>query len=175
MWDFTSEQLRTHFTYEPSTGLFKWNYDANGRCKKKKGDIAGSILTMSCGKKYVRLTAKGVYMMAHRAAFLWMHGFLPEEVDHKNGDGCDNRISNLRESNRKLNAKNLKQRVDNSSGETGVSWDKSRSKWMAHIHINGKMKNLGRFDDKESAIQTRRKAMTEYGYYPEHGEIKNVK
>lgn len=38
-------------------------------------------------------------------------------------------------------------------GTKGVNWDKSRNKWMAKIQINGKTKNLGRFETYEVARQ----------------------
>ena len=52
----------------------------------------------------------------------------------------------------------------NTSGVTGVSWDKLRNKWIAHI----KRKNLGRFNTKEEAIKVRKQAEIEY-----FGEFRN--
>ena len=39
----------------------------------------------------------------------------------------------------------------NKSGYRGVSWDASKKLWIASICINGKQKNLGRYDTKEAA------------------------
>lgn len=169
MWDFTLKQLRNTFNYDPDTGLFTWVNDRPGRWGIKAGDNAGTTLKMKCGKRYVRLTSLGVYMMAHRAAYLYMTGELPEEVDHDNGDGTDNRWCNLKKSTRKLNALNLRKRSDNTSGTTGVSWSKDRCKWMAHIHINGRMINLGRFTHLDDAIKARKDAEKLYNFNPNHG------
>lgn len=168
-WDFTEEELKRNFKYDPMTGIFSWLHDRKGRWGIKAGDEAGSILKMKCGKRYVRIQTRGVYMMAHRAAFLYMMGYLPDEVDHDDGDGTNNKWYNLKESTRKLNALNLRRRDDNTSGVTGVTWQKDRHKWMAHIHINGKMKNLGRFDNMADAINTRKSAELFYNFNPNHG------
>lgn len=50
----------------------------------------------------------------------------------------------------------------NTSGVTGVTFDKSRSKWMATIGLQGKRIFLGRFDKKEDAIKARKVAEEKY-------------
>ena len=37
------------------------------------------------------------------------------------------------------------------SGYQGVSWVKCRQKWLASIKVNGKTKNIGRFESEEEA------------------------
>lgn len=46
----------------------------------------------------------------------------------------------------------------NTSGYTGVTWDKSRNKWLAQIIFQGKNYHLGRYEDKKLAIEAREKA-----------------
>lgn len=86
-----------------------------------------------------------------------MEGELPPddvEIDHNDGNGENNRWSNLNKSTRQGNAKNLRKRDNNTTGVVGVSWDKSRGKWLAYIHIGGGvMKNLGRFTNFEHAMR----------------------
>lgn len=43
----------------------------------------------------------------------------------------------------------------NTSGYTGVYWDKARSKWHSQIEFKGKNYYLGRYDKKEDAIKAR--------------------
>ena len=50
-----------------------------------------------------------------------------------------------------------------SSGVKGVSWDKSRQKWLVHITIKGTTKWLGRFSSKSEAIKIR--AIAEETYF----------
>jgi hypothetical protein len=56
-------------------------------------------------------------------------------------------------------------RKDNSTGFKGVKFDKSRSKWMASLQIDGKTINLGRFPDPEKAARAYDAAA-----YAAHGE-----
>jgi len=50
----------------------------------------------------------------------------------------------------------------NTSGVTGVSWDKSRNKWEAHIKLNQKKKHLGRYNNFEDAVKARKEAENKY-------------
>jgi hypothetical protein len=73
-------------------------------------------------------------------------------IDHINGDSLDNRKQNLRVVTVQQNNMNRRKLVGLTSKYKGVYFDKSRDNYMAHITINGKMKNLGRFlDEKEAA------------------------
>jgi len=78
-----------------------------------------------------------------------------EQVDHINGKRSDNRFANLREANNAENHQNLKKALKRKTGRTsrflGVSYDKSRGRWMAVIGTGGKARNLGRFDTEEEA------------------------
>lgn len=46
----------------------------------------------------------------------------------------------------------------NTSGYTGVRWDKSRNKWGAYIEFKKKIYYLGRYENKEDAIKIRKQA-----------------
>jgi hypothetical protein len=48
-----------------------------------------------------------------------------------------------------------KMRSDNSSGVQGISWDKSRGKYQVRVTVDGKAKNLGRFETIEAATAAR--------------------
>ena len=51
---------------------------------------------------------------------------------------------------------------NNTSGVTGVSWDKAENKWKAQIGINNKMIHLGRFDNFDEAVKARQEAEQKY-------------
>lgn len=50
----------------------------------------------------------------------------------------------------------------NTSGVTGVSWEKGRGRWSANIRVKGKNIYLGRFIEKDSAVQARKDAEIKY-------------
>jgi hypothetical protein len=62
------------------------------------------------------------------------------------------------------NCKNRRKYSHNTSGVTGVSWNERDQKWLAFIHIDKRMKNLGVFKSKEEAIAARRAAEELLGY-----------
>lgn len=89
------------------------------------------------------------------------------DVDHKNHPPrhehkIDNRKSNLELVTRSENIMNSHIRTNNTSGITGVNWNKDTQKWRARITINYKEINLGFFDNKEDAIKARKDAEIKY-------------
>lgn len=56
---------------------------------------------------------------------------------------------------------NNKIRATNTSGTTGVWFDKSRQKWCAEIMFQNKKYYLGRFDKKKDAVTVRKRAEKE--------------
>lgn len=73
-------------------------------------------------------------------------------IDHINGNKLDNRKENLRIVSQTQNNYN-RHVIDsrNTSGFTGVSWDKARGKWMAKTKHNGKIVYIGRYESAEAA------------------------
>lgn len=72
-----------------------------------------------------------------------------EYADHINGDGLDNRKSNLRLATASQNGANRRLGINNCSGIKGVI--RLGNGWNAQITFHGKTKNLGHFADIESA------------------------
>lgn len=54
--------------------------------------------------------------------------------DHNNRNKLDNRKSNLRIVDKSFNAINTDIRISNTSGVTGVSWNKNANSWRAYIN-----------------------------------------
>jgi hypothetical protein len=80
-------------------------------------------------------------------------------VDHKSGNGLDDRRENLRPGPPNLNSANKgKQRTHSSSRYKGVSWDSTRSKWVSQIETAGKSSFLGRFKEETEAAKAYDKA-----------------
>ena len=91
-----------------------------------------------------------------------------ECVDHRDGDGLNNHRENLRVATHTENIRNSRKSSANTSGYKGVCWHKRDLKWMVQIGDNGKLINLGYFDDIEDAAAAYREAATKY-----HGEFAN--
>ena len=100
-----------------------------------------------------------------------LHRFIMEPkdgyiVDHIDGNGLNNKKNNLRLV--KINQNNMNKGIakNNTSGHTGVTWDKQRKKWRVRIQKNKKSINLGTFDSYEEAVEVRKNA--EIKYYREY-------
>ena len=76
-------------------------------------------------------------------------------VNHENGIKTDCKASNLKWSSKSRQQRHaLKLGLRKRYGK-GVSYDRARQQWLAHTKVNGKFKNLGRFDFKADAIKAR--------------------
>ena len=138
-------ELKKWVSYNPLNGAFVWVM-----ASRKVGRYAGHQI----GRGYVKIPIKGKVYMAHRLAWLYVHGVWPdEEIDHINGVRDDNRIINLRMATPQQNKQNTGLRKDNTSGYKGVYYDKKNSIWKAQISINTKQKQLGRFKTAELAYE----------------------
>ena len=141
----TADELRSTLNYNPDTGVFTRRVPA-------KGMAVGAICGCNNGRGYLRIRVNGTYAVAHRLAWLYVHGEWPQgEIDHINRDTKDNRIANLRVVDRTENLLNRGNDGRNTSGVRNVSWDANRSKWVAQIRRRGKQFNLGRFESVDEA------------------------
>jgi len=112
--------------------------------------------------KGVSENGNGKYKNVYMQRFL-LHAPDDMVVDHINGDTLDNRKSNLRLVS---NANNLKNRggknSNNTSGYRNVTWDKRNIKWVVQLQVDGKNKQLGRFDDVDEAGEFAAKMREKY-------------
>ncbi len=101
-----------------------------------------------------------------------MHRFIlgiddPEiKVDHKYHDTLDNRKSELRVCSNEENCTNKLRKAPNSSGYTGVTWNKVRNRYQIRIRSKGKSMCLGYCDDPvEGYVIYLRKARELHGEF----------
>lgn len=93
------------------------------------------------------------YAVRGRSDKILLHRYLfragsGEKVDHRDGNGLNNRRENLRAANSAQNSMNMKARLDGISRFKGV-WRPSR--WRATIRVDRKTIHLGSFTTEEAA------------------------
>lgn len=99
--------------------------------------------------------------------YIYMHRLIlnaknDEVVDHVDRNRLINLKNNLRITNNFGNARNASIAKNNTSGITGVTFNKRSSKWIAQITINYQNKRLGSYKNKEDAICARLRAEKQY-------------
>lgn len=149
MKDISQAELKSLLHYDPLTGVFfSWVKHNSLKHQKLVGCEAGCKVKLKCGYRWV-VTVCGKRYYRYQLAFLWMVGYIPQEIDHKNTNSLDDSWENLRECTHIENCQNR----ENTSGKykKGVSFHKKSGKFRARIKIAGKEKSLGYFDDEDSA------------------------
>lgn len=149
----SAERLRSVVSYDPQTGEFVRTVRLANR--HQVGDRADFAVTAGPMTGYRRLSLDSKRFLAHRCAWLFVHGAWPEgEVDHINGDKSDNRIANLRIAVDGVNQENQRRpRKDNRSGFLGVQFHKQNGNWVARIQHQRRTIHIGCFDSPELAHQ----------------------
>jgi hypothetical protein len=152
----------------------RFNKSAEWKCNAWNAKFAGKEAFTSIANTYKSGTIDRKHFKAHRILFKMYHGYDPDEVDHKDGNPLNNEIANLRSVSRLENMKNVAMQHDNTSGVTGVCWDKSRSKWSARIECNKIIYYLGRYDSFEEACEIRWAAEKHLHFHENHAKRKSA-
>lgn len=82
-------------------------------------------------------------------------------IDHVNGNGLDNRRSNLRFVTNRQNSQN--RHTKKTSTYPGVSWDKDHKRWRAGIQIGENRIRIGRYRSEIEAFAAYCKALGDIG------------
>lgn len=170
-------QSRLNELFQYKEGNLYWK--ARPRSDFKTNQGFGAFKSMNQGKiarvakrsGYWIVKINGEHFSVHRIIFIINHRDLltSEEVDHKDNNILNNDISNLRVASRVKNTRNQKMSLRNTSGIKGVSWDKTRMKWMGQV---GKSPNkkMARFNTIEQAEEFVRKTRENiHGEFHNHG------
>lgn len=127
------------YTYNPETG--------------KIFGVYGKEITGKNGDGYIQISSVKLY--GHH--FAWYMSNMDMdfiELDHKNRIRYDNRIDNLRISNRTQQSENR--------NANGFGWCKRTKKWRSYIYYNKKYIHLGYYINKDDARNAYLKAKDIY-------------
>lgn len=124
-----------------------------------KYDEVSGVVTSPTGKSVSSKTVNGylklnirhkeynkpLSLYAHQFAFYVSKKYVPFMIDHINRDKEDNRIINLRPSNKQINGLN--------NGKESIFYCKRSNKFLSIIMINGRNKQFGSYETREEAIK----------------------
>ena len=164
-------------TYDPETGIITWNRrEELTRVDdifntKFAGRECGSIGKHGYRQICFMHEGKVNVLKAHRLAWLIMYGKLPSGVtDHIDRNRANNRIDNLRDVQVSVNGRNTSMQRNNTSGVTGVFWNKASGKWKAQVKVDGRDRHVGLFTCIHEAAAAVKAFRAKHGFTDSHGE-----
>lgn len=170
--DLTAEYVRSILDYDPKTGIFRWKY-RNNAPQAVNTRWAGMVAGRKASNGYWDISINYKRYQSHRLAWLYMTGEWPkEEIDHKDLGKANNKWQNLRQATHGENSRNVRKKINNTSGYKGVRLFSLRNyrAYQARITVNGKVFYLGYFNSAEKAYVAYCKAAKKY-----HGNFKKIK
>ncbi|WP_126969043.1 HNH endonuclease [Xanthomonas sp. BRIP62411] len=145
----TQLRLRELLDYDLETGQFVWRF-------AKRRELIGKRAGTPQARGYIQIQVDGRIYLAHRLAWLYVHGAWPtQQIDHIDGDRRNNRVANLREASPGQNQQNRAKQIQRSGN--GVSskfvgvYRFRDGRWVASIRVDGMPHHLGYFDSEEGA------------------------
>ena len=142
----------------------------HGVANSWNGKFAGQrAFTAQDSYGYFKGEVLGIKTSAHRVIWKMVYGTDPNFIDHIDGNTANNKLNNLRSVTHQENCRNSKQRSDNTSGCTGVSWTARDKKWRAYIMGPYGVVSLGYFKTKPEALAARKAGAALLNYGPSHG------
>jgi hypothetical protein len=120
---------------------------------KSAGKEAGWLTADNKGKFYYGVRFNNRNYKAHRIVYALAFDCDPGnmEIDHIDGNGLNNTLSNLRIATHAQNLRNRGKTKANTSGKKGVYFSQQSKKWGACVRVNNKTVHLGLFDDINKA------------------------
>lgn len=136
--------------YSPSTGVFTWMKEPTAAPQYKFNEAGGQR-----ANGYIYIGLNDEIIAAHRLAWVYMHGDIPEgmEVDHIDGDPSNNTIANLRLATSSQQKMNKRVQSNNRSGLKGAYYHACHKgkKWRSQIKVGSRLIFLGYFHTAEEA------------------------
>ena len=175
----TQAILKELVTYNPETGVMIWKERTSKYIEKDSSRKCWN--TNHSGNEINNLDLDGYYLgsffnktyKVHRMIWLYIHGEMPDQIDHINGKPSDNRLVNLQNVTTQQNSRNQKMNCVNTSGVTGVIFIKKFNVWRAKITCNRKVIDLGTHTTLFDATCHRKSAELRLGFSLRHGTKQN--
>ena len=144
------EALKASFFYCPNTGNFYKRLSS--------GNLSSRAAGCTQSGRYLAIRFRDRLWLNHRLAWLYHYGVEPtDHIDHIDGDGCNNRIENLRECLPFENGQNRNSlNRNNTSGFAGVC--ETPYGWSAEIMLHRKKHSLGLYPTAVAANAAREEA-----------------
>lgn len=144
-------------------------YWTNNGPIKMRGKLAGTINE----RGYVKVSVADKRYGVHQIVFAMHNGYIPENIDHINGNKSDNRIENLRPATKAQNGYNRKLPPNNTSGAKNVSYRADTNKWRVDVRVDGKSHCFGSYEDFDLAELVAIEARNKYhGKFANHGGVR---
>lgn len=131
------EILRKYFRYEPDTGLL---YRIRQAKTGKRVDLSKPVGTEHSGYLFCSVPEGIRTKPVHVICYALQTGELPEVVDHKDGNGLNNKWYNLRNGTQTQNRYNSKAKSSNTTGVKGLFEYAPKGRkplWKASIKVDG--------------------------------------
>ena len=139
----------------------RWNWCATRPGGAEKGGYTWYAMR---GRTPSDAGGKTCPVLLHR----YLLGEPTQKIDHRDGNGLNNRRENLRKATSAENGRNSIKRTQSSSKFKGVSLHRNQH-WYASIRVNYKTIHLGRFNTEEEAARAYDEAARRL-----HGEFARV-
>jgi len=107
--------------------------------------VDGNPVNLTESRGYLCFRAFGLKLSVHRVVYFLINGFIPEFIDHVDGDRKNNSPKNLRSATISQNNMNARIKSNNRSGFKGVSKVKKSGNFVSKIMANGKLHYLGEY------------------------------
>lgn len=170
--------LKDRLEYFPDSGKFFYTESLKNKSYlrgKEAGSVCGRGSKRTSKTNYFTLVINSKRYYLHRLAWIYMTGSWPEKtIDHINGDGLDNRWSNLREADRSQNNSNIALKQNNTSGYKGVSKRNTiKESYRVEIKKGHKYYYVGSYSSAEDAAKAyNEKAKELWGEFAYLNEVK---
>lgn len=144
--NITQETVKQLFDHDANNGDLIWRRRVGVHESwntKYAGKIAGSVAVFEYGGPYISICIDCKPYLAHRLIWLYVYGYMPDKIDHKDGCGINNRLDNLREATQSQNQANRNE------GNRGV--EQRGNSYRARIKVQGQIIQLGSYRSREDA------------------------